>query len=302
MLFRQLRYFSSVARFMSFSRAAEECCVSQSAVSQQVRALEEEFGVPLVEREGRGFRLTPAGEHLARRADGLLRDVSQLKREMKSFGEEPAALSLGYLSRYDGWEIRAAVAAFALRHPKAEISAAPGSHEALYDGVLSGRFDLLVSNRRRSLSPEFRNRRLFTSEDSIEVSEASPLARLDEVSVKELRGMPCILIAPEERAAEEAKYFRETLNFDCPFLFAASLDEARMLVAGNRGFLPVERRGRGGAAVPSAPGGVMRSIPLMDDAGRMRHDYYAFWLRARTTPFIEEFADILAELMGERQS
>jgi LysR family glycine cleavage system transcriptional activator len=56
-----LRAFESVARRLSFSRAAEELFVTKAAVAQQIRLLEEEVGAPLVERSGRGLKLTEAG-------------------------------------------------------------------------------------------------------------------------------------------------------------------------------------------------------------------------------------------------
>jgi LysR family glycine cleavage system transcriptional activator len=56
-----LRAFESVARHLSFARAADELFVTKAAVAQQVRQLEEEIGAPLVERVGRGLRLTEAG-------------------------------------------------------------------------------------------------------------------------------------------------------------------------------------------------------------------------------------------------
>ncbi|MCC8946649.1 LysR family transcriptional regulator [Bradyrhizobium sp. Arg62] len=59
---QSLRSFEAVARLCSMMRAAEELCVTQSAVGQQIRKLEEWFGLPLIERSGRGIRLTEAGE------------------------------------------------------------------------------------------------------------------------------------------------------------------------------------------------------------------------------------------------
>src|SRR5471030_2447824 len=56
-----LRAFEAVARKLSFARAAEELFVTKAAVAQQVRQLEEEIGAPLVERSGRGLRLTESG-------------------------------------------------------------------------------------------------------------------------------------------------------------------------------------------------------------------------------------------------
>ena len=62
--FQQLRTFYEVATTGSFTRAAEKLYLTQPAVTQQVRALETELGFPLLERQGRRIRLTPAGEAL----------------------------------------------------------------------------------------------------------------------------------------------------------------------------------------------------------------------------------------------
>ena len=91
MLFRRLRYFAAVVECGTFTEAAKRCKVSQSAVSQhkvsqsavsqQVAALESSLGVTLLEREGRGFRLTPAGEHLYKNGTLLLQQADKLCAE-----------------------------------------------------------------------------------------------------------------------------------------------------------------------------------------------------------------------------
>ena len=62
-MLRQIKYFKAVVRNNSFSEAAGECHISQSAISQQIKALENELGFSLLERKNRKFVLTPAGEH-----------------------------------------------------------------------------------------------------------------------------------------------------------------------------------------------------------------------------------------------
>jgi LysR family glycine cleavage system transcriptional activator len=81
-----LRAFETVARRLSFARAAEELFVTKAAVAQQVRLLEEEIGAPLVERSGRGLRLTEAGvAGAAGLADGfaILARAARAMREAK---------------------------------------------------------------------------------------------------------------------------------------------------------------------------------------------------------------------------
>lgn len=62
MLFRQIEYFQAVIETGNFYQAAEKCNVSQSAISQQIKKLEQELGVKLLDRHNRPFSLTPAGE------------------------------------------------------------------------------------------------------------------------------------------------------------------------------------------------------------------------------------------------
>ena len=59
-MFKQIKYFQAVVRCKSFTEAAEECYIYQSAISQQIQALKNELGVKLLKREKRKFFLTPA--------------------------------------------------------------------------------------------------------------------------------------------------------------------------------------------------------------------------------------------------
>ena len=63
MLLRQMRYFVTIVDCNSFTEAAEQCYISQSAISQQIRSLERELGVELIHRQNRRFTVTPAGEY-----------------------------------------------------------------------------------------------------------------------------------------------------------------------------------------------------------------------------------------------
>lgn len=301
MLFRQLEYFCAVAEYGSFTRAAEACFVSQSAISQQVKALESELGCSLVVREGRSFSLTPAGEHLARRGRALLADAERLRYEVEDIAYgRPKTLHVGYLNRYDGWEITGAVAAFSRRHPHIEVSVIADSHDGLYRKLLTGELDLAFNDRRRTLSEAFFNRHLVRSWGYVEVSEGSELSVLREVTARQLAGKTCIIVAPPEQEETERVYYRDRLNFDCDFLRVDTLEQARFMVAGNRGFLPIGTR-----CEQEPPGTVIRRIPMMvpppDGSGALVHDhsdYYAFWPREREHPLAGEFADILAGLFS----
>lgn len=292
MLLRQLECFAAVADLMSFTEAARRCHVSQSAVSQQVKALERELGHVLIDRHGRHLELTAEGEVVRRAAHDVLERVDRMRGELdRTSGSGPRELRVGYLNRYEGWEVPSAIAAFTLRHPDVVVSAASGSHDDLYRMVLAGEVDLIFNDRRRELSDEFANVYLMTCYTVVEVSEASPLAAREQVTVGELADEPCILIAHGEQRDVEREYYRDVMGFSSPIVFAETLEQARMMVAGNRGFLPLEARG------PEGPhGGAIRRIPLMGPAGQLAREYYAFWLERRGSWAEREFSRILRGL------
>jgi LysR family hydrogen peroxide-inducible transcriptional activator len=74
---RQLRYFDALARLGHFGRAADSCAISQPALSMQIKALEEELGADLFERDRRQLRLTSFGEEIATRATDILRAMDE---------------------------------------------------------------------------------------------------------------------------------------------------------------------------------------------------------------------------------
>lgn len=291
MQLRSIRYFCDVARLGSFTAAAGANYISQSAISQQVKALEAELGTQLVERHGRNFELTRAGAHFAAKAPAILDELERLQGETLDIAlGNPTSLRVGYLSTYDGWEVAAAISALKRRHPYAQISSFAGTHEALYEQLRLRRADVVFNDKRREFSEEYVNQPLMSCAEYIEVSEASSLAWMREVTAQQLVGMSCVIIASGEQRRAEAEYYRNVLNLDCEFVYAASLQEARMMVAADQGFLRLEARGG------AVPGTVIRRIPLVGTSGQLRHDYYAFYPARDANPLAAEFAEILKSL------
>ena len=88
---RDLRYFAAVAEHLHFTRAAEELHISQPALSKQVRTLEQQLGTPLLVRDRRTVRLTPAGEALLPHARALLDGWDEARRALGDAAAEGAA-------------------------------------------------------------------------------------------------------------------------------------------------------------------------------------------------------------------
>ena len=123
-MLRQLKYFQSVVRLNSFSEAAEENFISQSAISQQIQSLERELGFKLIERKNRSFTLTPAGDYFYRKSLVLTADYERMCSEASRIAKgDKAELRVGYLRSYSGMEFQRAVEQFAEKYSDVAVPA-----------------------------------------------------------------------------------------------------------------------------------------------------------------------------------
>ena len=295
MLFRQMKYFISVVGCSSFTEAAEQCYISQSAISQQIRSLEKELGVELIHRENRRFTLTPAGEYFYEQSKGILNEVEDIRRETFRIGKDKEMeLKIGYLRCYSGQELHQAVAEFSRLYPEVSIHIVNGTHEELYDLLRFGGADLVLTDQRRAFSDKYANFQLLKCGCYAELSVRSPLAEQESVTMEELKRQACILISSREQQNIEEDYYKNTLGFGGRFLFAENLEEGRLMVAGNRGFLPVERVG---TLSPCGTG--VKRLPVMEQGQQLKRNYCLFWVKENASYYIEEFAEILRKLLKE---
>lgn len=295
MLFRQMKYFIAVVECSSFTEAAEQCYISQSAISQQIRSLEKELGVELIHRENRRFTLTPAGKYFYEQSKGILNEVEDIRRETFRIGKDKELeLKIGYLRCYSGQELHQAVAEFSRLYPEVSIHIVNGTHEELYDLLRFGGADLVLTDQRRAFSDKYANFQLLKCGCYAELSVRSPLAEQESVTMEELKRQACILISSREQQNIEEDYYKNTLGFGGRFLFAENLEEGRLMVAGNRGFLPVERVG----TLPPCGTGVKR-LPVMEQGQQLKRNYCLFWVKENASYYIEEFAEILRKLLKE---
>ena len=194
-MLRQIKYFQAVVRNNSFSEAAEECHISQSAISQQIKALETELGFPLLERKNRKFVLTPAGEHFYKKSLVLIADYEQMCREAAKIAHGDAAvLKIGYLRSYNSPEVHQALDEFSAKYPDISVQLLYGNHEELFTLLRTGGADLVLNDQRRAFSDEYVNLILATSRMYIELATRNPVATLSSVTVQELKNIPCILV------------------------------------------------------------------------------------------------------------
>ena len=142
---RDLRYLIALADLRHFGRAAEACHVSQPTLSTQVRKLEEELGVALVERSPRQVMLTPAGRDIADRARRVLADVEQMRETARrSADPEAGTVRLGMFPTLGPYLLPHVVPGLRARFPKLELLLVEEKTEALLSMLRDGRLDAAV--------------------------------------------------------------------------------------------------------------------------------------------------------------
>src|SRR4051794_30820286 len=142
---RRMRVLREVAVRGSFSAAAEALSFTQSAISQQIAALEREAGCTLVQRNARGIRMTEAGEALVRHAEAILARLSEAEAELEAIaGLRGGRLRLAAFESAAATLMPLAIAAFRAEHPGVELSLIMAEPEDSAPLLRSGEIDLAL--------------------------------------------------------------------------------------------------------------------------------------------------------------
>jgi LysR family transcriptional regulator, low CO2-responsive transcriptional regulator len=144
---RQLKVFESVARNLSFSRAAEELHLTQPAVSTQVKKLEEHAGLPLFEQLGKKIHLTPAGSEMLHASRIIIRQFEEVEETMTQFkGVSGGKLNVTVISAGDYFFPRLLVE-FARRHAGVKLNFGVCNREELLEQMTDNLTDLAIMVR-----------------------------------------------------------------------------------------------------------------------------------------------------------
>ncbi len=289
MLLRQIEYLQAVIENGNFYSAAEQCHVSQSAISQQIKKLETELGIELLNRHNRTFSLTSAGEHFYRKSLVITNDLKQLIKETKKIADNNNfVLKIGYYKGYHGNELSEAVAMFSEKYPNVDVQIKVGSHEELYHDMENGSVDIALSDQRRAFSDTYNNEILAESKIYIELSSKNPLGKLNNIEIKDLKNLSCILVINHSGQKEEQEYYETIIGIKGEFLFAETMQEARLKIITGQGYMPVDVIGEQIWFDTS----VCR-IPLTRNNQPVRKTYCAFWKKDNSGYYIEDFAKML---------
>ncbi|HLJ58092.1 MAG TPA: LysR substrate-binding domain-containing protein [Chthonomonadaceae bacterium] len=173
----QLRYFAAAARRLHFTRAAQECCVAQPSLSQQIANLERELGAPLFVRQGRGVALTDAGRVMLEYAERILAEEEAAKRAIQEvLGVKRGQIAIWTLPTPGQHLLPPLLAAYRRRYPDIAVSlreVAPA--RAIAEAIASGRADLGIVHQPYEVEG-LEERALLREEMALVVPEGHPFA------------------------------------------------------------------------------------------------------------------------------
>ena len=233
---RALQYFVKLSDLRHFSKAAEACFVSQPTLSTQVRKLEDELGVQLVERSSRKIMLTPVGEEIAERARLVLSDIDQIRAVARRAGD-PAdgTLRLGLFPTLAPYLLPHVIPTIRKQYPNLRLQLAEEKTEDILKMLQQGELDaalLALPINVDGLDLEI----LFDEPFVLAVPGDHPLAEKSRINLKDLNGSELLLL-------EEGHCLREHALEVCaladaherPDFHATSMETLRQMVAANVG-------------------------------------------------------------------
>jgi LysR family hydrogen peroxide-inducible transcriptional activator len=191
---RALQYFVKLADLRHFSKAADACFVSQPTLSTQIKKLEEELGVQLVERAPKMIMLTPVGEEIAERARLVLNDIEQIRAvARRSSNPAEGVLRLGLFPTLAPYFLPHVVPSLRKRYPNLRLQLAEEKTEVILHMLRRGQLDagilaLPVSGEGMELEI------LFEEPFVLALPGGHPLTSRGEVSMLDLEGAELLLL------------------------------------------------------------------------------------------------------------
>ena len=239
----QLRYFISVAESGSFTKAAVSHYISQTAITQQIHALEENIGVSLLDRSSRPVSLTPAGKVFLKEAREILgrMDAALLHTREASTGLE-GELRLGYTKGYEHSDLPKHLRRFHHEYPNVLISCYRHDTDKLAAGLLSGDYDIIFTWDSTNIhQEETLSLRLFERVPlRVALYANHPLARKKQLSRKDLKQENILFMSPSGTGDSfgDAHYIRlyQQAGYQPNILLRSSdMESILMMVAAEEG-------------------------------------------------------------------
>jgi len=233
---RDLNYLCALAQHQHFGRAAASCFISQPTLSTQIRKLETELGVALVERTSRKVLLTAAGQEMATRARRIMAEIEQMKETARrSRNPEAGSVRLGLFPTLAAYLLPHVVPVISQRFPQLELRLVEEKSDRLVAQLHDGQLDaavLALPLHEEQLHCQF----LFEEPFVLAVPQQHPLAQHNYLAMEALAGQQLLLLQDGHCLRDQALAVCQLANAQETGGFqATSLETLRQMVAAGVG-------------------------------------------------------------------
>jgi len=201
---RQVRYFVAVAEVGSMTAASRELLISQSAITEAMRDLEEDLNTTLFSRHARGLKLTSKGYQFLRHANSILASVENARRAVQE-GESDVegVLNLGLTPLVSSYVIADTLARFRATHPAVAMSVSEDSVEYIEHLLVGGELDIAVMTLPTGWNnPALQAEVLTVSTFRLWLPHNHALAKRTAIELTDLQSEPLIMLEMEETEIE----------------------------------------------------------------------------------------------------
>ena len=205
---RQLKYFIKTAQTLNFSEAARSLYITQSTLSQQIKALEDELGCPLFERNSHNVSLTESGEIMVPLVKQILHDAEVCKSQIMDLQELiTGSLNIGATFSFSPL-VKETIKDFISRYPGVRLNVINRSMEELMEMLRRREVDFVLAFKPDTLFDEIESQVLFEDRLSVIMSKNHPLAACESISPDEIKKHPLAIPAKGLQARNMIdKYF-----------------------------------------------------------------------------------------------
>jgi DNA-binding transcriptional LysR family regulator len=190
---RQLQIFRTLAEELSFTRTAEKVNTVQSNVTAQIKALEEELGIPLFDRLGRRVTLTDAGRNFLPFASQALAAMDQGQRALQTGAEPSGPLRIGAAESLLTYRLPEVLRAFRRHFPHVELIFRPYVNATIALELEAGKFDMVIHGDDLQPYSSIKSNRLRTERVLLLSDATHPLASRPSVKPADLAGENLLL-------------------------------------------------------------------------------------------------------------
>ena len=301
MLLRQMEYFLAAVTYKSFSEAAKQCYVSQPAFSFQIKQLEEEMGVKLINRNNCSFSLTVAGAKFYEPCKKIVAEIHSLRSSMQ---EEASKYSIpqykiGCRTSYDVRYILSTVNRLNKYTVAYHIDIVYGDHWKLMSMLENHELDIVISSDRPGKSTNLCSEVLDELNLAICLPQHSPLTNKAVIDTKDLKHHTCCVVVDRQFEEQEKKHFQQLINFTGNYYVTNDLLSSITKVINSMDpiFMPVVDNKN----IQQYCCGLTKLLPIAKNGELIKVPYKIFFLKNNAKPGTEKIVYHLLDLMNDHQ-